>query len=178
MRLGGAILTGGRASRFGSDKAMALWQGRPLIEHVADRLRPRVERLVTCGGEARLVGIPHLADRPHGGLGPLGGLCAALADAREAGIDRVLSVGCDTPVLPDDLLDRLLAAPAPAILATVPLIGIWRSDAADALANWLLSDPRRSMRGWAAWCGAIVLTAAEPIANVNTLADLWALSKL
>ena len=34
----GAVIAGGRSSRFGSDKAMALWQGRPLIDHAIDRL--------------------------------------------------------------------------------------------------------------------------------------------
>ena len=172
MRTGGAILTGGRARRFGDDKAMALFQGRPLVAHIAERLGARVERLVTCGGPARLTGVRHLADWPTQGLGPLGGLCAALIDARDAGMGRVLSVGCDTPLLPDDLLDELLDGPAPAFVATLPLIGVWPSGDADALARWLVTDPRRAMRGWAERIEARAIEPREPIANVNTPDDL------
>lgn len=172
MRTGGAILAGGEARRFGSDKAMALFEGRPLVAHIADRLRPRVEHLVICGGEERLAGVRHLPDRPKPGLGPLGGLCAALDDARHAGIEWVVSVGCDTPVLSDDLLAQLLNSPARAFVATLPLIGVWPSDQADELARWLLTDPRRSMRGWAERIGAHAIEPRDTIANVNTPDDL------
>lgn len=172
MRTGGAIVAGGEARRFGSDKAMALFEGRPLVAHIADRLRPRVERLVICGGEARLPGVRHLPDRPTPGLGPLGGLCAALIDAGEAGIDRVVSVGCDTPVLSDGLLYELLDSQVPAYVATLPLIGAWPSEHADALARWLLTDPRRSMRGWAERIGARAIEPGDAIANINTPDDL------
>jgi molybdopterin-guanine dinucleotide biosynthesis protein A len=45
----GAIIAGGKATRFGSDKAAALLNGRPLIEHVADGLREQVDALIVCG---------------------------------------------------------------------------------------------------------------------------------
>ncbi len=172
MRPGGAILAGGQARRFGSDKAMALLDGRTLISHIAERLCPRVERLVICGGDPRLPGVRHLSDRPRPGLGPLGGLCAALADAREAGIDRVVSVGCDTPVLSDGLLDQLTTLWRSAFVATLPLIGVWPSADADELAHWLLTDPRRSMRGWAGRIGARAVEPDIPVANINTPEDL------
>lgn len=82
MRLLGAILAGGAATRFGSDKGSgALIGGRALIDHVADALRPQVATLVVCG--RHWPGLEGLADRPASGLGPLGGLCAALAHAGE-----------------------------------------------------------------------------------------------
>ena len=49
MKLLGLILAGGQSSRFGSDKAAALHQGRPLINHVADALRPHVDALAVAG---------------------------------------------------------------------------------------------------------------------------------
>ena len=45
----GAILAGGQARRFGSDKAQALWRGRRLIDHVADALGSQTTALVVCG---------------------------------------------------------------------------------------------------------------------------------
>jgi molybdopterin-guanine dinucleotide biosynthesis protein A len=35
---------------MGSDKALLDWHGRPLLEHLLGRLRPRFERLVVVGG--------------------------------------------------------------------------------------------------------------------------------
>ena len=177
MSTGGAVLTGGRASRFGRDKALALLNGRSLVAHVADRLRPRVVRLVTCGGRARLPGVPHLADQPRPDLGPLGGLCAALLDARREGLEWVLSAGCDTPNLDDRLLDDLLEARAPAYVASLPILGLWPTGCAGDLAEWLETDARHSVRGWAERIGARPVQAEGEIANINTPADLAHLAK-
>lgn len=173
----GAILTGGRASRFGSDKAMALLDGQALVAHVADRLRPRVGRLVTCGGTARLPDLVHLADRPLPGLGPLGGLCAALVEARREGLDWVLSAGCDTPHLDDQVLDELLEAREPRYVASLPILGLWPASCSGDLARWLGTDSKRSVRGWAERIGASPMAAVKPIANVNMTSDLQRLAE-
>ena len=57
-------------------------------------------------------GLPIIADRIEGHAGPLAGLHAALVWARESGanIRHVVTVACDTPFLPDDLVERFLAA--------------------------------------------------------------------
>ena len=57
-------------------------------------------------------GLPIIADRIGGHAGPLAGLHAALEWAKEcgAGIRHVVTVACDTPFLPDDLVERFLAA--------------------------------------------------------------------
>ena len=46
MRRLGAIIAGGKATRFGSDKAAASLNGTALIEHVADGLRDQVDKLI------------------------------------------------------------------------------------------------------------------------------------
>src|SRR3546814_13659705 len=57
----GAIIAGGAARRFGSDKALADLGGRRLIDHAADVLRGTVGALVVCGRE--LAGWTCLTDR-------------------------------------------------------------------------------------------------------------------
>jgi len=95
LRVLGAILAGGQARRFGSDKAHALYKGTRLIDHVAASLGAQCERLIVVGrNEADFTCIP---DRPEPGLGPLGGLNAALHYAQDNGIDQVLSAGVDIP---------------------------------------------------------------------------------
>src|SRR5579872_4815856 len=101
MRILGAVLAGGRSSRFGSDKAAALIDGRPMLEWVIDALAPQVDDVIICGRASP--GRISVAYRPRPDLGPLGGLNAALHHAAANGFDAVLSVPCDTPRLPADL---------------------------------------------------------------------------
>jgi len=173
-RLLGAILAGGESRRFGSDKAEAMLDGRPLIEHVIAALRPAVDELVICGrtrGDIRGV-----ADRPAPGMGPLGGLNGALHDGSARGFDAVLAVGCDTPLLPPGLLGRLQASAGPAYVARLPVIGYWPTALAFRLDAFLAEDRKHAIRGWAEAVGAEAIQWPS-LANVNEPADLVALSR-
>ncbi len=166
-RLLGAILAGGQARRFGSDKALALLDGRALIDHVAQRLRPQVAALVVVGREH--VGLATVADRPKPGLGPLGGLNAALAYAAAQGFDAVLTSGCDLPDLPRDLAKRLGEGPAFAV--GQPLLGLWPAGLAARLDAHLATSTDRSLRTWVALSGAREVDLGT-FANINTPSDL------
>jgi molybdenum cofactor guanylyltransferase len=176
MTVLGAILAGGQARRFGANKALALYRGEPLIVHAARALRGQVDALILCGGPTLLPGVLHLPDRPQAGLGPLGGLAAALFHAQEHGFEGVASIGCDTPILPARLVERLREGQTAAYLDDVPLIGWWPSALCGLLDAFLLCDPRRSMRGWAAAAEARAAHFPEHIPNINTPADLAALA--
>lgn len=163
----GAILAGGASRRFGSDKAVALLDGKALIDHVIDRLTPQVVALVVIGRDhPRTVSLP---DRPGPGLGPLGGLAAALAHAAREGFDAVLTSGCDLPGLPRDLAARL--GDGPAVARGQPLLGLWPASLSAALDDHLAGSTDRSLRRWVAGCGAREVDVG-PIANINTVADL------
>jgi molybdopterin-guanine dinucleotide biosynthesis protein A len=163
-----AILAGGQSSRFGSDKAAALWDGRPLLSHVRDVCARWADAVVVVGREGGI------ADRPAPGLGPLGGIAGALHHAAMQGFDSVLTLPCDTPYLPEALVASLLRR-APSYCSDAPVIGHWAADLADALADHLARDGRRSVRGWAQQIGALPIAAPERLANVNTPEDLAAL---
>src|SRR3546814_14674685 len=105
MRLLGAVLAGGRSSRFGSDKALAMLDGRTLLDHAAAALGAHVETVVICG--RHVPGMTGLADRPAADMGPVGGLNAALHHAAAQGYDAVLTKGCDVPVYQDGLAQAL-----------------------------------------------------------------------
>ncbi len=167
MKRLGAVLAGGAATRFGSDKALAMFGGIPLIEHVITALTPQVSKIVICGRD--WPGFTRVDDLPAPGLGPLAGLCAALVHARQNGFDAVLCSPCDMLGLPADLVQRLGAGPAVAMGQRA--VGIWPATLAASLLARLASGGGRSLRGWAETCEAAQIDCGA-LHNVNTPADL------
>lgn len=164
MRVLGAILAGGQSRRFGGDKGAALLGGRALIDHVADGLRPQVDALVISGRD--WPGIAGLADRPGPGLGPLGGLNAALHAAQQKGFGAVLTAGCDVLPVPE-------AALAPGeVIDGHWLTGLWPAALAGRLDAYLAGTGDRSLRGWIAASGMRPVTRATVFHNLNTRSDL------
>lgn len=171
----GAVLAGGRSTRFGSDKALARLGGRSLLARAVASLEEWCDEVVIVGRESggEDSGARSLADWPGPGLGPLGGVAAALREARARGFASVLTTGVDCVALPDGLL-RILS-PAPAYLETQPVIGHWHTDAAAMACALLQSEGRRSMIAFAKAAGARPRPFAPAPANINTPADLAAM---
>lgn len=167
MRILGAVLAGGESKRFGSDKAMALFAGQPLLAHVVAALAPQVEAMVICGHD--WPPYETITDLPTAGLGPLGGLCAALVTARVRGFDAVLCVPCDTLGLPPDLAVQLGAGPAVALGQRS--IGLWPATLASSLLARIASGGRRSLQSWAEACEAREVDCG-PLHNINRPEDL------
>ncbi len=166
MRLLGAVLAGGRSSRFGGDKALAVWKGRTLLEHAVASLAPHVETVVICGREGGL------ADRPAPDMGPLGGLNAALHHAAEQGFGAVLTTGCDMPVYPAELA-QALAGTGAAVLKGQQLMGYWPASLAPLLDAHLAQDNSRSIYGWLERIGARIIERPEwVLPNINRPEDL------
>jgi molybdopterin-guanine dinucleotide biosynthesis protein A len=171
-RLLGAVIAGGMSRRFGSDKALALFEGRTMIAHAVAMLEREVGRVVICGRAESIAGLPWLADRPAPDLGPLGGISAALHFARDEGFGAVLTLGCDMPRLPPDLFGMLRAAGPSAFIAEAPIIGLWSVALADPLDAHLRGGGDRSIRRWAMQAGVTCVTLGEDLPNINTRADL------
>ena len=142
--------------------------GKRLIDHVADALEAQTDALAICGRDEP--GRHCLADRPEPGLGPLGGLAAALRHACEDGHEAVLSAGCDAPDLPRNLLDQLRGE-GPAIAERQPVIGYWPATLSPVLDGFLAGDGR-SLYGFAEEVGARSVTVEPPLANINRPVDL------
>ena len=108
----GVILSGGRGTRMGGiDKGLLPFRGRPLVEWVLDRIEPQVAEVLISANQNLdrylALGHPVLADRIAGFAGPLAGLHAGLCLARS---DLVITVPCDSPFLPTDLVQRMAEA--------------------------------------------------------------------
>lgn len=88
------IFAGGNSSRFGRDKARLELAGKPLLAHVARSLQPAAAEITVIAdrpGKYLDLGFETIADlRP--GLGPLGGLQAALSHRKDGWL---LCASCD-----------------------------------------------------------------------------------
>lgn len=175
MRLLGALIAGGASRRFGSDKALTTIGGVSLIDHARGVLEAQVDELVLCGRPSHT--MRWIVDRPAPGLGPLGGLSAALADARARGYDAVVTVPIDVFPLPLDIVDRLGTSGA-SVFATQHLIGLWPAHLGPRL-DLHLSSGHRSLRSWIeVSAGRTVDDTRLDLSNVNTRADLAAVLRL
>ncbi len=174
MKTLGAVLAGGRSTRFGSDKAAAMLAGHSLLDHAIAALRPHVDAAIVVG---RVVaGLPPVADWPAPDRGPLGGIAGALRHAAAHGFEQLLSISVDCVRLPPDLRAQL--APAPAFLESQPVIGLWPVSACDELETLLSEDRDRSMKAFARRIGARAVAAAFVPPNINSPGDLDCLADL
>ena len=103
------LLAGGAGKRMGGeDKGLLQLKQKPLIEWVLTRIRPHVDEIIISANRnlARYQSFGHsvVQDKTQGYAGPLAGIARGLLDAQH---DLILSVPCDTPFLPDDLVARL-----------------------------------------------------------------------
>jgi molybdopterin-guanine dinucleotide biosynthesis protein A len=105
----GVVLAGGQGRRMGGvDKGLQPFRGRPMAQWAIERLAPQVEELLVNANqnlhEYERFGYPVVRDEIGGFSGPLAGLHAAMKAARN---ELVVTVPCDSPFLPDDLVSRL-----------------------------------------------------------------------
>jgi molybdopterin-guanine dinucleotide biosynthesis protein A len=113
-----AILAGGQARRFGGrDKSEVRVGGRRILERQLDELRQLTDDILLVGARPHedIAGIHRVTDRVPDS-GPLGGLDAALAAARD---DCLIIVACDMPFVTAAFLERLVALSDP-VDAVVP----------------------------------------------------------
>jgi molybdopterin-guanine dinucleotide biosynthesis protein A len=102
-----AILAGGQARRFdGRDKSALVVDNRTIMDRLLVEAAAISDDVTVVGGMTAPAGARHVADR-WTGCGPLGGLEAALREAREP---EVIVVACDMPLVSAALLQLLLEA--------------------------------------------------------------------
>lgn len=108
----GVILAGGQGRRMGSvDKGLQLLRGKPMVQHVLERLIPQVDEVLINANQNletyAKFGHHVVPDDIGGFAGPLAGLHRGLSSATH---ELVATVPCDSPFLPLDLIARLYSA--------------------------------------------------------------------
>ncbi len=113
-----SVQAGGQSRRMGRNKALVPLAGRPMIEHVLERVKDLADEiLITTNQPAELEYLGYrLVSDEQPGAGALPGLKTALAAASG---EFVLVVACDMPFLNHSLLRHMLKL-APATDLVVP----------------------------------------------------------
>lgn len=179
------ILAGGKGRRIGGGKPEHRLGGERLIDRAIRTASAWSDRIAIAARSVDQIGslaVPILEDDMEL-EGPLAGLAAGLGWARSLGASSLLTIPCDTPFLPDDLLIRLgeaLASEAMVAIAASdgmfhPASALWRVEALDALPGWK-REGGRSLWGFARAIGSVAVewpaSPHDPFLNVNTPQDL------
>lgn len=171
----------------GVDKGLVLLQGKPLITHVIERLVPQVDEIfINANREITTYskfGYGVLQDEADDFLGPLAGFLLGLKHAKH---DYVLTVPCDSPLLPLDLTEGLLIGmtEADADIAVAnsdnnvhPVFCLMKKSALPSLIEFLEADERK-VSAWQHSLNYIEVDfsdASNGFINLNTFEDLKAL---
>ena len=199
--IAGIILAGGQGRRLGGvDKAATLLGGKPLIEHVIDRVRSQVSSLIinASGDPSRFegLGLPVVADVVEGFAGPLAGVLTGLqwVSQHRPEASWLASFAVDTPFLPVNLVATLAEAVARegADMAcalsgerTHPVVALWPVRLMDDLRHALIEEDIRKIDRWTARYqtihvdfqpvslgGTMGTEAFDPFFNINRPEDL------
>ncbi len=184
----GLILAGGRGSRMGGvDKGLQNFHSMPLAMHALLRLAPQVgEVMINANrnlGAYEALGAPVWPDALPDFAGPLAGFLAGLEHCETR---YLVTVPCDSPLFPLDLVARLAGAlqrdDAEMAMATSLKDGVQRTQPVFCLMKTELMeslvrfthDGQRKIDRWTAQhrCVEVPFDDPQAFANANTLAEL------
>jgi molybdopterin-guanine dinucleotide biosynthesis protein A len=179
----GLVLAGGLGRRMGGvDKGLQPLNGKPMVQWALERLAPQVDEvLINCNQNldayARF-GRRLVPDEVGGFAGPLAGLHAGL---KAAAHPLLVTVPCDSPFLPMDLVPRLHAALGDRDLAVArtgdqahPVFALVKKAVAPNLETFL-SQGGRKIDAWYASLKVIEVRfddEAHAFRNINTPEEL------
>ena len=193
----GLVLAGGRGSRMGGvDKGLQNFQGMPLALHAVMRLGPQVGALMVNANRNlaayESMGVPVWPDATTEFPGPLAGFLVGLERCETP---YLVTVPCDSPQFPADLVARLAAAlvaegadlavavtrEADGTLQAHPVFCLLKSELMESLVAFMAGGHRRIDR-WTARhrCAQVLFDQDGDSAgffNANTLEELHRLSR-
>lgn len=188
----GLILAGGRGTRMGTvDKGLQVFRGSPMAMHAFLRLSPQVGEIIINANQHLAAyaafGAKVWPDKIDGFAGPLAGLQTGLHHCKTP---YLVSVPCDSPFLPADLVERLSNALISeqadvAVAVTIesngetvakqahPVFSLMKSSVLTHL-NDFLDQGGRKVDTWYASLNIVEVVFDDVAAfrNINTLQDL------
>jgi molybdopterin-guanine dinucleotide biosynthesis protein A len=186
--ISGLILAGGRGSRMGgADKGLQLHLGVALAQHALQRLQPQVSALMLNANRNlpayQAMGVAVWQDEIPDYPGPLAGMLAGLTHCLTP---YLVTVPCDSPNFPADLVARLAQGlmETQADLATAytreagdlraqPVFCMMKVALRDSLLAFIKSGERKTGLFAAQHQGAkVIFDDAAAFANANTPSEL------
>ena len=179
------ILSGGKSSRFGSDKALAALDGRPMIVRLADQLsRLCVSVVVVADRPDKYAhfGLTTIAD-DQPGCGPLGGLATAL---RHCDTEWLLACAADMAWMDDAAVAEMWSARPDRPTAVAYRGSVWQPMPALyhrqtlAAAQQALAENRRGLHALLDRINAVAIPrddAQLPFCHANTPDELAAIER-
>ena len=179
------ILAGGESLRIGGGKPLRILGERTLLARALEAAKAWSDDVAVSIRDPGQVGdlaVPALVDDSRV-AGPVAGLAAALRHTRERSKPFLLTIPCDMPFLPADLVLRLADAVGDDVSAALassgghlhPVCALWRSSALDQLPDFLDSGGR-SLKGFAEHVGFTAIAwpsvAIDPFFNINSEDEL------
>lgn len=194
----GIILAGGRGSRMGgADKGLQNFNGIPLALHTLMRLSPQVGQMMVNANRNLSVyesfGAPVWPDAMADYPGPLAGFLTGLERCETP---YLVTVPCDTPLFPEDLVARLAQAldaqhadiamaaarEEDGQLRTQPVFCLMRIELMESLVRFT-HEGGRKIDAWTAQHPTAIVPFDSPgdapraFFNANTLAELHQLEQ-
>lgn len=189
----GLVLAGGRGSRMGGvDKGLQNHLGMPLSLHSLLRLQGQVgSAMVNANrnlGAYESMGVPVWPDSQADFAGPLAGMLVGLEHCETPWL---VTVPCDTPNFPTDLVERLASAAqaedaeiamaatrepdeqGQTVVQVQPVFCLLKSSLLESLQAFLDSGQRKIDR-WTAQhrCATVVFDDSAAFFNANTVEEL------
>lgn len=146
----GFILAGGKSSRMGTDKALLDFQGKPLLAHMLEVIRPVCNRTFVSGDHSDYLafGVEIISDL-YPDKGPVSGILSALEHSET---DWNLIVSVDSPNVNEELIRYLISnrknyeSVVPVHQAgSEPLIALYHKNTATVIHEMILSGDYRVM---------------------------------
>ena len=181
----GLVLAGGEARRMGGkDKGLIRLAGRPMVQFVLVSLSRQVGHVIISANRHRQdytrFGYPVIADDSQGFCGPLAGMASGLKAAQTP---FLVTVPCDSPFVPDDLVQRLYAGllQADAEISVAhdgdrmhPVFALMKTTLRDSIVAFLENGDRKIDKWFMQHKLAITNFSDKPetFMNINTPDDL------
>lgn len=168
----------------GEDKGLVELSGQPMVQHVIDAIRPQVGHIVINANRHHdtysRFGCPVVADEFEGYCGPLAGMASGM---RTVDTPYMVTVPCDSPLVPEDLVKRLyleLAREEAEISVAHdgdrmhPVFSLMQSRLLDSMLAYLKSGERKIDRWFGRHRLAVTDFSDEPetFMNINTPEEL------
>jgi len=194
----GVILAGGRGSRMGGvDKGLQNFRGMPMAMHTLLRLSPQVAEVIINANRNLAAyesfGVPVWPDAIADYAGPLAGFLTGLEQCETP---YLVTVPCDTPLFPADLVARLgealeredaeiamaAAREEDGQLRTQPVFSLLKRELLESVVAFTHGGGRK-IDAWTAQHRTVVVPfdgeGDDPsaFANANTLAELHRLEQ-